>query len=430
MARASEAARVAYEASNQLADRLSELLHEAEASLKARPLGPTWLPEGCEDAPPDIMAKLVAMTAGAGPHPPDPAVDVFWMALCREAGSMQGKVRAGTLGSPRSSSPSGEPGGVEAFADEACHRWEDLEAALAAGVPSAAPPVAPEQPRIEVYATHLTNDDYILGAQVLAASLLATGTARPLLALVTDGVSTQGRADLRDAGWALVEVSLAGVAGEDTPQAQGFFSKIWLWALPCHKVVYIDTDVLVVASLDPLFELCRGSQLAGAPDSQPHMDDEFVVQTGLLVLEPSPERFSDLWEIISGARRPKKLDDWRQLEQGFLTAYFDNSEDLASAGGGCGVGWQRLPGQYNFCARYCLRPLYDGLAPLTTSMVHYACAKPWDPMQRNFAPPAYTQLYLAFAKAAGIPWRTVDCAADRARERETAAKMRRFMEER
>ena len=33
-------------------------------------------------------------------------------------------------------------------------------------------------------------------------------------------------------------------AGVDTPQARGFFSKIWLWALPFHQVIYIDTDIL------------------------------------------------------------------------------------------------------------------------------------------------------------------------------------------
>ena len=39
------------------------------------------------------------------------------------------------------------------------------------------------------------------------------------------------------------------LAGEDTPQARGFFSKIWLWALPFHKVIYIDTDILKLARM-------------------------------------------------------------------------------------------------------------------------------------------------------------------------------------
>lgn len=32
-----------------------------------------------------------------------------------------------------------------------------------------------------------------------------------------------------------------------------------------------------------------------------------------------------------------------------------------------------------FCeVRYCKRPLFDGLTPLTAAVVHFACAKPWD----------------------------------------------------
>jgi len=225
-------------------------------------------------------------------------------------------------------------------------------------------------------------------------------------------------------------VELVGLEGADSPQSRGFFSKIWLWALPAHRVVYIDTDVLVVQSLDELFELPDGAALSAVPDSQPHMDGELIAQTGLLVIEPSRERFEELWAMCSGDRRAQSLDEWKQLEQGFFTVYFDDGEELASVGGGCGLGWRELPARFNFCVRYGLRPLYRGLTPTTTSMVHYACAKPWDPAQRNYAPPAYVQLYLQFAKAAGIRWHGVDCSADRAREREQAAKMGRLMRER
>ena len=51
-----------------------------------------------------------------------------------------------------------------------------------------------------------------------------------------------------------VKPFLANVArspGVDTPQARGFFSKIWLWALPFHKVIYIDTDILTLGCHSP-----------------------------------------------------------------------------------------------------------------------------------------------------------------------------------
>lgn len=56
-------------------------------------------------------------------------------------------------------------------------------------------------------------EDYVVGAEILAASLAATGTTRPLVALVTDGLSSSGLRALRRAGWLLLEVGLMGHEG-------------------------------------------------------------------------------------------------------------------------------------------------------------------------------------------------------------------------
>ena len=80
-------------------------------------------------------------------------------------------------------------------------------------------PKGVEPELLEVYVTHLTNDDYVVGAEVLAASLAATGTARPLVALVTDGLSSEGRQCLERAGWLLLEVGLVGHEGATPPSS-------------------------------------------------------------------------------------------------------------------------------------------------------------------------------------------------------------------
>ncbi|CAJ1344842.1 unnamed protein product [Effrenium voratum] len=312
-------------------------------------------------------------------------------------------------------------------AAEFLKRCEAVQEAIARGLWTELP--AHVQPELlEVYVTHLTNDDYVVGAEILAASLAATGTTRPLVALVTAGLSAPGRAALRRAGWLLLEVGLAGYEGVDTPQARGFFSKIWLWALPFHKVIYIDTDILVLRNLDTVFQEYGDCEFAAAPDSQPHMDGEMISQTGFLVLRPCLERFSELWVLCSGSDRPMKLDDWKQFEQGFFTIYFDGGEELSEYGGGCNLGWRELPAEFNFTVRYCKRPLFDGLTPLTAAVVHFACAKPWDWGQKNYSPSPYVKLYLEFAKAAGVVWKTVECSADRARDRVNQEKMREIQE--
>merc|ERR1711972_861596 len=111
------------------------------------------------------------------------------------------------------------------------------------------------------------------------------------------------------------------------------------------------------------------------------------MQTGVMVLQPSNQHFTALWESCSGKSRAKSLDEWVHLEQGFLSFYFDGGEVLES-GPFCRSVWQEILPEYNFCVRYCLRPMYEGLTAATASVLHFARAKPWDPMQRNFAPPA------------------------------------------
>eukprot|EP00930_Biecheleria_cincta_P103010 TRINITY_DN94899_c0_g1_i1.p1 TRINITY_DN94899_c0_g1~~TRINITY_DN94899_c0_g1_i1.p1 ORF type:complete len:524 (+),score=103.03 TRINITY_DN94899_c0_g1_i1:33-1574(+) len=419
-------------ASEALARELERLCHSAEAALTLDPPGATWLPEGCEGAPPDIMKKLVQMSAGAGKFPPDEEVDALWRELeasSRAVADLEEPLPSWSFARLRSSALEAELDADAEFGAEFQARWRAVQAAIARGLWTAIPDGA-DADLLEVYATHLTNDDYVLGAEVLAASLQATGTARPLVALVTQGVSEAGRHSLRRAGWLLVEVGLAGHEGVDTAQARGFFSKIWLWALPFSKVVYIDTDILVLRNLDTLFATYSSAAYAATPDSQPHMDGVMISQTGFLFLQPSTERFSELWTICSGADRPMKLDDWRQFEQGFLTIFHDGGPELAGFGGGCKTGWQELPAAYNFTVRYCKRPLFDDLGPTTAATIHFACAKPWDWEQRNFAPAPYLQLYLEFVKAAGIRWKAVECAADRARDRVNQEKMRKIQAER
>mmetsp|Transcript_29383 Transcript_29383/g.88444 ORF Transcript_29383/g.88444 Transcript_29383/m.88444 type:complete len:275 (-) Transcript_29383:33-857(-) len=89
--------------------------------------------------------------------------------------------------------------------------------------------------------------------------------------------------------------------------------------------------------------------------------------------------------------------------------------------------WRQLPGRFNFCVRYPLRPLYAGLTPASAAVLHYATAKPWDPEKRHNVHPAYVRLYLAFALAARVPWRAVQVAADLARDEEDRAKLAEIM---
>eukprot|EP00438_Fugacium_kawagutii_P000013 Skav224857 [mRNA] locus=scaffold322:144875:150466:+ [translate_table: standard] len=254
------------------------------------------------------------MTAGAGMFPGDDEVDQLWIEMDAAARAPE-RLAVGRILEPGVSEPN----------SEFLKRCEAVEEAMKRGLWTEIPESADRK----------LLEDYVVGAEILAASLAATGHAfceaalLPLVALVTDGLSASAREALQK-------------AGVDTPQARGFFSKIWLWALPFDKVIYIDTDILqleehcpgvhfldslcvlmwVLENLDHVFETYGHCEFAAAADSQPHMDGEMISQTGFLVLQPCPERFSELWVLCSGSNRPMKLDDWKHFEQGGLPVGF------------------------------------------------------------------------------------------------------------
>eukprot|EP00929_Paragymnodinium_shiwhaense_P000758 TRINITY_DN100996_c0_g1_i1.p1 TRINITY_DN100996_c0_g1~~TRINITY_DN100996_c0_g1_i1.p1 ORF type:complete len:561 (-),score=114.44 TRINITY_DN100996_c0_g1_i1:488-2170(-) len=451
-----------------LAAHVAKLRSEAQRQyLAGRAPAPPLPPNmGLETAPPEIQAKFSAMTCGSTAYPTDAAVEALWETLCRKVHDLEEAAAAsqqafaleaawdppspwalrfaGASSLEDSADAADELGPPDLeWATEALERWFTYATRSAGGMLGGGAPAADagfqQSParrgshQVEVYATHLTNDDYVLGASALAASLSATGTTRPLVALVTSGVSPGGRRSLYRAGWSLVDVELAGVEGADAAHNRGYFTKIWLWALPADAVVYIDTDILVLDNLDHLFEEHPEAELVAAPDSQPHMDGEMSVQSGVMVVRPSPERFADLWDVCCGSRRPStgSLDSaYKQHEQGFLTEYFDGGGPAEGALGGVRRQWQPLDGKYNFCLRYHTRPLYDGLTPENVPLIHFACAKPWDLAQRDYAPPAYVELYLEFLKHTGIPWRPGSVFADRLREKEQKERMAQIMAER
>lgn len=445
------------EAQRRLAEALATARSNAELGWQqGRAPAPPPPPNlGLESAPEDVRQQLEAAFCGSLPYPHDSQVEALWDTMAREAdaqafgsANVDGKpfslgswspwrlraVGAGALQAALLGVGFARDNCAAAYAAEVLDRWSSLATCLAGGVLQHGMPAAdellqarvlsPSGRRVEAYVTHLTDDDYVLGATVLAASLAATGTTRPLLAMVTDGVSVEGRRNLHEAGWALLDVSLVGFADRDSQHIRGYFSKIWLWGLPCHSVIYLDTDTVVLDNLDHLFTSAAGSELAAVPDSQPHQSGEMVVQAGLMVVEPSPQRFADLWDVCCGSRRPDKLDSWKQHEQGFLTDYFDGDRGVEA----CGPGeprpqWRLLDAKYNFNVRYHLRPLYEGIKPSSATLVHFACCKPWDPKQRHFAPPAYVQLFLEFAQALHLPWKPTYCAMDELREEEQRRKM-------
>jgi len=145
------------------------------------------------------------------------------------------------------------------------------------------------------YATLITGgEDYIFGAEVLAKALRATGSLVPLVCLVSTDLmppSLSGRGDgrpvkkqqaeeaarkemldrLRLAGYAVRFVTPIANPNTNLERKwfQSTFTKLHVFNLTqFDRVVYLDTDVLVLSNLDHLFALPI-EHIAAAPDMLP-----------------------------------------------------------------------------------------------------------------------------------------------------------------
>ena len=217
----------------------------------------------------------------------------------------------------------------------------------------------------EAFVTLVTSESYVVGAVVLADSLRGCcGDERPMVCMVTDVVSDESRRVLKGAGMRVEEVTPIASPGTSEIAAwnQSGYTKLNLWQLTQYsKLVYVDADCLVVASMNDLFE--RVVDFAAAPDTFP--PDRF--NAGVLLLRPSLAVFDDMMTKIA------TTPTYDGGDTGFLNAYFDTWYSLGPEA--------RLPFGYNALrTMYWLTQKNPGYwqAAEPIKCIHYCSfPKPW-----------------------------------------------------
>mmetsp|Transcript_2362 Transcript_2362/g.7139 ORF Transcript_2362/g.7139 Transcript_2362/m.7139 type:complete len:254 (-) Transcript_2362:8-769(-) len=231
----------------------------------------------------------------------------------------------------------------------------------------------------EAYATLLTSDGYLPGAEVLIHSIKRTATTRPVVVMVTAAVGARARSALERRGATIVEVAAVANPHASRPDQQdkcwtdSGYTKLQLWGLhdAYDKVVYIDVDAVVRENVDDLFAL--DADLAAAPDVFP--PDKF--NAGVLVVKPDAATHARLLALAPTAPSHDGGDT------GFLNHCFpawfagDSSSRLA-----------RLPFQYNaqrtlYWMTHAAAPGYwDAVKPI--KILHFSSApKPWQAPDRK-----------------------------------------------
>ncbi|XP_075480717.1 UDP-glucuronate:xylan alpha-glucuronosyltransferase 2 isoform X1 [Primulina tabacum] len=214
-------------------------------------------------------------------------------------------------------------------------------------------------PKREAYASLLhSSETYVCGAITLAQTLLQTRTDRDLILLLDSSISEPKRDALSRAGWQLRIIKrIRNPHAKKNSYNEYNYSKFRLWLLTEYdKIVFIDSDIIVLRNLDVLFNF---------PQMSATGNDGSIFNSGIMVIEPSNCTFRLLM-----ARR-KEIISYNGGDQGFLNEVF--------------VWWHRFPRRVNFLKNFWSNSTTEasvknqlfGSDPPMLYSIHYLGLKPW-----------------------------------------------------
>ncbi|CAI9102233.1 OLC1v1000472C1 [Oldenlandia corymbosa var. corymbosa] len=208
-----------------------------------------------------------------------------------------------------------------------------------------------EKPR-EAYVTVIhSSEDYVCGAIVLGQSIIQTKTKRDMILLADTTISHKSLRGLKAAGWKikLIERIRSPNAEKDAYNEYNY-SKLRIWQLIKYdKVIFIDSDLLVLQNLDEYFSY---SQLSAARNGR------HIFNSGVMVIEPSRCTFETMMS------KRFSIVSYNGGDQGFLNEIFR--------------WWHRLPSKTNFLKEFSNKEFGpDHQYPITVHAMHFLGTKPW-----------------------------------------------------
>lgn len=193
-----------------------------------------------------------------------------------------------------------------------------------------------------------SNPEYVLGAAVLGWSLRRTGTPHDLVALYTADVPAGGVEILRRSGWTPRRIEYVEAASTLYKQSTlnmrfaKVFTKLRVFELVEYsKVLLLDADLLVVQSIDDLFELRAPAAMARGPRAKyqegARIDGRYFfgghypggwswgqfggINAGVMLLKPSLETFWQCMLEVSDPQHPEHING-NGPEQDYLSRFF------------------------------------------------------------------------------------------------------------
>jgi glycogenin glucosyltransferase len=162
----------------------------------------------------------------------------------------------------------------------------------------------------QTYVTLLCTDDYTNGVVYLNENLKRVGAKYPLKCLVDETISEQALEVLKLNGIETIMKPLIPVPEviKERNKSKGMgiwntiFQKLWIFALTEYsKVVYLDSDIMVCANVDELFDKPHMSCVQDSAKILhiPEWEGFTEINAGVLVVEPDQMVFNEMIRMIS-----------------------------------------------------------------------------------------------------------------------------------
>jgi glycogenin len=225
------------------------------------------------------------------------------------------------------------------------------------------------------YVTMLVSHEFLPGTIGLIKSLKLSKSTYPIVVMHTKNLPAESLASLKEygaqcqeiPGFALIDKQLVEI-GVPEEMTDICFTKLNLWSLiQFQKIIYIDSDAIVLKNVDHLFE--KGPFAAAPCQSCP---DKFGA--GVLIASPDLDVFRQMKVAVGRFLMTDpgvKILGYTLADQGFLNLFYNEwfYSDTSA----------RLSSGYNCYREILLQYPYDNWNGKGPHIIHYnKPIKPWD----------------------------------------------------
>ena len=183
---------------------------------------------------------------------------------------------------------------------------------------------------MRAYITLLSTENYLPGVLVLHESLRRSGTSYPFVAAISAHLPPQIDRALERAGIIVRRIPECTAIPTEMIEGNGHwghtFDKVQLFGLhEFGKLVYVDSDMIVLANMDELFDK---PHMSAVPAGRLLHADWTRLNGGLLVVEPEQKLADSIFAVL-----PQAIKDVADMgaqaigDQDLLNAYYPNWRD-------------------------------------------------------------------------------------------------------